>query len=714
MSSTTHNPARVSLSEISCKATGTIQWLLEKAKDCPCPPLRWNNLQVFMCGEEGFRNIQRDIEQAEHSVDIICWGFDPAMELSRDKQAHWPRGTTWGDLLRDAAAGRLKSGKEIQVRLLSWWSHMLGHSLCNMPGYVGLSDGVIAALGGTHVSPDASDPRGQRRNFNRRWFSDASNGRIPGLSLRTRSGEHRDVVDALTRSGQRELTLESAVLEWVATHHQKTIVIDYEGQRPLAYVMGLNSVTDYWDSTDHLFNDPRRGQLFEGSDVDHSVTPHWEKPTANKTSLKPYQDYACRIQGEAVAAVCKNFDEAWNKAASNSPGSGANVAPRVRGPLKSGQLPANLTQKLSRPAYTAQILRTQPDAAQGPEDAIGRLYHHAIDSARQYIYIENQYFQHPGWARALKEARQKHRSGCIAGGLATHQIPNLHLMVVTPTPERPIMVPRTAETLAELGQGDSVPDQDRMIKKELERLAEYEKDVAYYESKRADWQAQGQRFEPPRKPQLSELTQDYLNAGGDKKAEEVRETLQGTLGLNTLVASLWSCDANWRIENTETWRRVQAEKQRHASRVREQQTYGTATPPVEPLPDRSKDLRAAAAERYREVYIHSKLMVIDDSMFTLGSANLNVRSFVSDSEINVACDDADLSDELRQRVWGQHTMGRLDGGKRVSWDRERMAETFTEWGREAKKNLVRKSEGQPLTSFLVKFLEERTSWIRIG
>ena len=66
--------------------------------------------------------------------------------------------------------------------------------------------------------------------------------------------------------------------------------------------------------------------------------------------------------------------------------------------------------------------------------------------------------------------------------------------------------------------------------------------------------------------------------------------------------------------------------------------------------------------RYREIYIHSKLMLVDDVFMTLGSANLNQRSMAVDSEINIATVDHRVARDLRKRVWRMHSGGLVDGG----------------------------------------------------
>jgi phosphatidylserine/phosphatidylglycerophosphate/cardiolipin synthase-like enzyme len=228
---------------------------------------------------------------------------------------------------------------------------------------------------------------------------------------------------------------------------------------------------------------------------------------------------------------------------------------------------------------------------------------------------------------------------------------------------------------------------------------------------------------------LSEVTQSYADAGGARDSQGTRDMLSQTLGMRTLVASLWTFNAQWSIDKLPISKRIDEEKQRYAQQMKDWnanqasknhantpliETGGwlSRLPPSAP-PDRSQQLKNAMAQRYREIYIHSKLMIIDDSMFTLGSANLNLRSFAVDSEMNIASDDPYKAKDLRQRVWKQHTNKHFDGGADAT-DQVVMAETFKNWSQEASTNLDRKEKGLPLSNFVVKFRDERTSLFRLG
>ncbi|MFC0401903.1 phospholipase D-like domain-containing protein [Paraburkholderia rhizosphaerae] len=61
---------------------------------------------------------------------------------------------------------------------------------------------------------------------------------------------------------------------------------------------------------------------------------------------------------------------------------------------------------------------------------------------------------------------------------------------------------------------------------------------------------------------------------------------------------------------------------------------------------------------WEEVYIHSKLMIIDDVFVTHGSANVNLRSMEVDSELNIFHESMRVTQPLREKLWGIHTNGK--------------------------------------------------------
>lgn len=57
---------------------------------------------------------------------------------------------------------------------------------------------------------------------------------------------------------------------------------------------------------------------------------------------------------------------------------------------------------------------------------------------------------------------------------------------------------------------------------------------------------------------------------------------------------------------------------------------------------------------YRPIYVHAKVGVIDDEWFTVGSANLNDRGLITDSEINVVAQDPAVARSMRLNLWAEH------------------------------------------------------------
>jgi phosphatidylserine/phosphatidylglycerophosphate/cardiolipin synthase-like enzyme len=269
-----------------------------------------------------------------------------------------------------------------------------------------------------------------------------------------------------------------------------------------------------------------------------------------------------------------------------------------------------------------QIVRTQP---REKDKTIKKLYLQSTSFARNYIYIENQYFFYPEFAQHLKAERRKFCEKWAALAKKNMlQVPTLHVFIVIPHPERDEMVPRTFDTVTELGASEQMPGQ-----------------AGYVDAGKA--------------------SQDYPSSRKGKKGNKVLDRpsvalLQNTLGLKVSVARLCTSGA--------------------------------------------VDGKMA----YREIYIHSKLMIIDDVFLTLGSANLNQRSMSADSEINVAVTGAGWTAEQRRKVF------RLHSGKTVDEDvrRENMPKMFKGWNDLAIANYQTwKSGKENLIGFLVKFEDMR-------
>ncbi|MBB3222773.1 phospholipase D-like domain-containing protein [Pseudoduganella umbonata] len=664
----------------------TVQWLLENRnlKGKTTHPITHNNkLTMFICGKEGFQDIAKEIRNAKGSIDICCWGFDPGMELERTRNGTWPRGDTYGDLL--VAAGR----RGVRVRLLVWydWTAAKAGMARNMPGmthdtHVWRMDGgsktnagtlsaanSIALLRSRHAEAKAgkSDPLRNQRGIFRftdetipllarkeycfSWYRAARGGMLKNIEVRLHNGDGDSIERQLSTETTQPGILERTCMESFGTHHQKPLLIDFDhadGTKAVGYVMGLNSVTEYWDTTSHQLENPRREEVGPTEAAKASVEERGFK------TLKPFRDYACRIdRGGALVPLYNNFICAWNRARSNAPSGGSAVD--FNAAAGNGGVPAALLRKPCPDDSTVQIVRTQP-----AEDdlTIRELYFKAADNASlafRYLYVENQYFQYEEWTQRLVQKRRdvmklwnKARAG---SNKHLAHMPVLHVFVVIPMPERKEMISRTYDALAHLGEQGAMKGQQAMIGEENRRVAAIKAKPSH--------PLDGTLGRPQK--HHAPLPEVVRHANSIDKPDPKR--LERESGIKVCTAMLNACGSD-----DKQW-------------------------------------------RYREIYIHSKLLLVDDVFCTLGSANLNQRSMTADSELNLATIDPKLTTDLRWRVWKQLSGGAFDGG---DGSKAEIEKAFSQCQALMRTNALQKKIGGKLTGFLLPLADERSSTIRLG
>ena len=666
----------VHIDEVSCAATSTIQWFAEnknKKGNATHPITHNNKLTVHICGKDGFAAIAKDIGEAKESIDLVCWGFDPGMELVRNGYT-WPRAETYGDLLIAAAR------RGVKVRLLIWYSlsggvlqrHMPGYSHGTSPWRTGDTDLEAQRLNATRslqmIREHARDNRHKkewnisgdklaamaREEYCHSWYKAAFKNRLNNISIRVRDGNSGKNDAALAKEPAKPDLVENALMIHAGTHHQKPILIDFahkNGEKAVGYVMGLNSLTDYWDTPEHCVENQLREQGAAKTKNQHS---QGVKGVFDFETLMPYRDYACRIDGgRALIPLHENFERAWDRA-----GGMTKAKPYV-----CVSPPSALLRKPAGGDSTVQIVRTQPEE----EDfTIRETYFNATRvaaAATGYLYLENQYFQYQEWAEHLLAIRKTVIAGwdrnCAKIGKGTEDLPILHVFVVIPAPERPQMIPRTYDTLAVLGQQDGMTGQVKLIEKTNQNAR-----IEQAASKQFFGDAVDRRASAP------QALPDVVAAANkiDKPSELI---LSDRYGLRVCVAMLNACEFN------------QARRQ----------------------------------WRYREIYIHSKLLLVDDGFFTLGSANLNQRSMAVDSEINLATNDPRHSTELRTKIWSQLTDGSHDGGNATP---KEIIETFRNWVKLMKKNKDKQKAlstdpvDKQMKGFIVPMDDERSATLRFA
>ncbi len=150
-----------------------------------------------------------------------------------------------------------------------------------------------------------------------------------------------------------------------------------------------------------------------------------------------------------------------------------------------------------------------------------------------------------------------------------------------------------------------------------------------------------------------------------------------------------------------------------ATTERGEQT-GTHYNPSMHLPLPTYEWKSVAA--YEHIYIHSKLTIIDEAFLTLGSANWNLRSMRSDSELNIAVEDCDNALKIREDLWGYH-MNSLDTlwkSKAPDGKRTLAPDWFEQWGEVMKRNDAKYRKQAPRIANLFPYYEKLDEQSRFG
>ncbi|MBN6077116.1 phosphatidylserine/phosphatidylglycerophosphate/cardiolipin synthase family protein [Aggregatibacter actinomycetemcomitans] len=248
---------------------------------------------------------------------------------------------------------------------------------------------------------------------------------------------------------------------------------------------------------------------------------------------------------------------------------------------------------------------------------IKRMYLQNITQPVSYIYTENQYFRWPPLAEELKKYWQKLKEAGREGAI--------YWFVITNSSDEGVKSGsyNTQRMFAQLGRKDALPPikQDLKTRKQLDNV---NKELEVLEAK-------GERHTP----EYAELKRRQLeyekayNIELDKAQQQAQGLFEdlSDIGIKVHIATLLTANA------------------------------------------------------WREVYIHSKLTLMDDAFLFLGSANINTRSMQVDSELGIILADNDrVVRELRRSLWGHYTGGDEVANPEEMHDYTDNENIFKKWG----------------------------------
>jgi len=638
---------------MTCKLTPP--WFLDRSEYEPDQ----GSCKLLINGKEAFGEVYKAIAAAKKSVCIICWGFQPSMFFIRDGKS-----LSIGQLLEKKAA------EGVIVRVLCWAFKfdlampflLMPSRPVNVAGFpYGLDESNNPGRWDNRIYDMPASSTERQHAYDVAWYDrydeDQEVGDVIAKKIEKILGSKRaknlifigrgfDRVDRAKLAGKdyddKGVTKTTrAALSAAPSHHQKMVLVDYElPYEATAFVMGHNMLDGYWDDNKHSAL-PRT--------LYHTGKPD-PQPNVVANGKVPLHDFSTRITGPLIAGAFHNFADAWHKE------KGELLKP---GPFEDYAI----RQDADNPWVMGQILRTQP---QYKKEDIKKLYLQAVTNATQYIHIENQYFRWPPLAEKILESARKQ----VEGGRKPEEHGSLYLFVITNSSDAGVGkgTVNTYRMLDMLGRSDRIPGVAREEKME-------DLDARIARAKRAEMDAATVPASLPITPQMPEVAR--------KRLEEARKRLEEAKAKTEALKK-----ERDKLQNDKAGETIQPENR-----------PGLKTHICTLVaPDTKK------GEAWIEVYIHAKLMIIDDTFLTIGSTNINTRSMQVDSELNITHHRPEVTGPIRRRLWDDHT-NKQSGHEPMG--QEGMAAAYKRWGKIMAQNADNKGQKFPPVASLAAFL--RTS-----
>lgn len=622
--------------------------------------------KALVNGEEAFGALYDKIANAQHSIDIAIWGLQPSMYFKRDGKSlrigdllikkalegvkvrvlvwsMWLDAQTRNPLSSDSAnlgnknvIGYGRPVKEISKEQMEydhlWYEAIEGEFHTRFDNIRNSSDGSSEELDKIAAGLEERD----KARFPYLWKISSDKERLKKIQYKNRRITFFNDFGKFLKKGEvyadKNLPWQAELtLQLTSSHHQKMVLIDYENaQKAVGFVMEHNMIDNYWDRSTHIYGDLKAGNI-------------------GKNVNTPLQDVSSIVTGQVLWDLNYNFCQSWDRNGffdnRGNYDSSENLT-KDRSEIQRTQFKPNPDLGNNGTVMNAQIVRTF-DSPRVKD--IMKVYLKNIKQTTSYLYTENQYFRWP----ALVEEFLAHWKTMRQGRPGP-----IHWFAVTNSSDAGIGdgTFNTNSMLKLLGRQDVMPNVARNVR--LEELEAERKRIS-------STNIRGTLGVPAPLDKTTEARLKKLNEqiAAHKKAIE---------------------DAERKIEKQEDVPEPEEDRQFT-------QKLGYE---LEDTPGIKAHICTLVADNaWQEVYVHSKVTIMDDTFTIISSANLNTRSMEKDSELGIILQTGEVTRDLRKRLWSLHTKKNAAANPDGMHDYNVAMTTFDVWGRLIENNRGAKGHG---------------------
>ena len=595
--------------------------------------------KALVNGDKAFATIYEKIEKAESSIDIAIWGFQPSMYFKRDGKS-----LRIGDLL-------IKKALEgVKVRILVWSMWLDAQALKRDSANLGKKN----LIGHGHPTEEISS---EQSNYDVDWYN-AIDGKFH-LKCRNEHDDndyYKEARDKLENEYKemypyfwkisedkkrlqkiqyknRRITLFNDIgsgkyadrnLPWKAelllgvtsSHHQKMVLIDYEyPERAVGFVMEHNMLDNYWDESVHIY-----GEL--------------KKANKGKNVNTPLQDVSSIVTGQVLWDLNYNFCQSWDRNDFFENRGSYDLSENLtknRKDIQRSSFKPNPSMGMDGITLLAQIVRTY-DKPRVKD--IMKVYLKNIQQTTSYIYTENQYFRWPVLAEEFLSHWKNMRKGRPGP---------IHWFVVTNSSDSGIGSGTftTNNMLKLLGRQDVMPNVARNVN--LEELETEKSRIA--------------------------LSNPKGTLGVPGPLDETRKAR-----IKALDAEIESRKKDLENEKQKIKKGDIAEPEEDRQFTQKLGYEFKDTPGI-----KAHICTLVADNAWQEVYVHSKVTIMDDTFTIISSANLNTRSMEKDTELGIILQTGEVARDLRKRLWSLHTKKNAAADPDGMHDYNVAESAFDEW-----------------------------------